>query len=87
MVLTGAPCVSDESEGPGERDDGSGGLSWCVNAAVHQVNTPSFHPHPPSETEESLNDLSFQKRNNQTPADSHPPAIPTDTTSDLADSV
>lgn len=35
--------VSDESEGPGERDGGSGGLSSCVNAAVHQVNNTSFH--------------------------------------------
>lgn len=32
-------CVSDESQGPSERDGGSRGLRLCqtVNAAVHQV--------------------------------------------------
>lgn len=43
VVITGPSCVSDESEGPGERDGGSGGLSARVNAAVHQVIHTSFH--------------------------------------------
>lgn len=72
--------VSDESEGPGERHGGSGGLSSCVNAAVHQANITI--PPPPLRDGLALNDVSFQKRSTQTPADSRPPAIPADTRSD-----
>lgn len=43
VVIMGPSCVSDEGEGPGERDGGSGGLSAHVNAAVHQVIHTSFH--------------------------------------------